>query len=141
MNLDLLPQGARDIVHAMGVSDAITVLSTLAGTKWEVPRVERKSNRSGSQLIAHLGEPLALRLMAAFGGETLSIPRCQKALNAVRDQAIVTRFEELCREGLSVRLALSELALQYHLTTAYVWRIVNRIEDAATHDVSQLSLF
>lgn len=141
MNLDLLPQGARDIVHAMGMSDAITVLSKLAGTKWEIPRVERKSNRSGSQLIAHLGEPLALRLMTAFGGETLSIPRCQKALNAVRDQAIVTGFEEMCREGLTVRLALSELALQYHLTGTYVWQIVNKGEDAATHDVNQLSLF
>ena len=34
MELELLPQGARDIVMALGVSDAITVLSTLAGTKW-----------------------------------------------------------------------------------------------------------
>ncbi|KHA57141.1 hypothetical protein NM74_07965 [Aeromonas hydrophila] len=140
MDLELLPQGARDIVSALGVADAITVLSKLAGTKWEVPRPERRRNRSGSQLVEYLGESLALRVMSAFGGESLSIPRCQKALNSVRDQAIVAKFEDLCREGLSVRLALSELALQYHLTTTYIWKIVNKATEPHQDD-NQLSLF
>lgn len=140
MNLELLPQGARDLVTALGVSDAITVLSTLAGTKWEVPRIERRGNKSGTQLIAHLGEPLALRVMCAFGGESLSIPRCQKALNSVRDAAIVAKFEELCRSGTPVRLALSELAMQYRLTTVYIWKIVNRASTPPQND-NQLSLF
>ncbi|MGL5306164.1 MAG: Mor transcription activator family protein [Aeromonas veronii] len=140
MDLDLLPQSARDIVSALGVSDAITVLSTLAGTRWEVPLFDRRHNKAGSQLVRYLGEPLAMRLMAAFGGETLIVPRCQKAINGVRDQAIITGFEELCRDGMSVRLALSELALQYRLTTVSIWNIVNRVA-AAKQDDSQLPLF
>lgn len=140
MNLDLLPQSARDIVTALGVSDAITVLSTLSGTRWEVPLHERRHNKAGVQLVHYLGEPLAMRLIAAFGGETLIVPRCQKALNGVRDQAIITRFEELCRNGMSVRLVLSELALQYRLTTVSIWKIVNRVATDHT-DKNQLSLF
>ena len=105
-----------------------------------VPRPERKDNRNGQQLIAHLGEPLALRLMCAFGGENVSIPRCQKALNAVRDQAIVAKYETLCREGVSTQLAQSELALQYRLTAVYIEKIVHRTATDLPAD-NQLSLF
>ncbi|MGL4885495.1 MAG: Mor transcription activator family protein [Aeromonas veronii] len=140
MNLELLPQGARDIVAALGVSDAITVLSVLAGTRWAVPNIEHRNGKTGVTLVKYLGEPLALKLMTAFGGEALSIPRCQKALNSVRDAQIIARYEQLCREGMSVRAAQSELALIYRMTATYVGKIVERVDDPRS-DPNQLPLF
>ncbi len=140
MNLELLPQGARDIVSALGVSDAITVLTVLAGTRWAVPNIEHKHGKTGVTLVKYLGEPLALKLMTAFGGEALSIPRCQKALNSVRDAEIIARYEQLCRDGMSVRAAQSELALIYRMTATYVGKIVERVDEPRA-DSNQLPLF
>lgn len=118
---DDLPETARDIVRLIGLPRAVDLFRTLGGISFPAPQ-GANNNRFGAlrfDMIAEcVGVDAAKVLCREFGGTVFYIPKCQQALQNIRDRRIVQEFDH----GTSVE----ELALRYRLTDRRVKGILKK---------------
>lgn len=116
-----LPETAREIVRLIGLPRAVDLFRTLGGVSFPAPQ-GGNNNRMGAlrfEMLAEcVGVDAAKVLCQEFGGTVFYIPKCQQALQNIRDRRIVQEFDR----GASAE----ELALKYRLTDRRVKGILKK---------------
>jgi Xaa-Pro aminopeptidase len=117
MDKALLPPTIQEIVEVVGLESALKLVDAYGGTRvWFPERPEPDHH-----LVKALGDA-AYALCERFALEWLDIAKCQRALRAVRDAAIV----EMLRQGHTQ----AEVAREVGLTWRQVANIAARYRDA-----------
>ncbi len=116
-----LPETAQEIVRLIGLPRAIDLFKALGGISFPAPH-GRHNNRFGElrfeMLAGCVGVDAANVLCREFGGTVFYIPKCQQALQSIRDRRIVRESDN----GTSVE----ELALRYRLSDRRVKDILKK---------------
>ncbi|HYE35476.1 Mor transcription activator family protein [Methylocaldum sp.] len=116
MDNALLPPIVQEFVEVAGLEAALALVNAYGGTRLWFP----SNPEPDHHLIKTLGEA-GYTLCARFALEWLDIPKCERALRAVRDAAIV----EALREGRTQ----ADVAREYGLTWRQVANIAARYRD------------
>lgn len=111
---DLLPKSLQSICSVIGLSAAIKIASHYGGTRLWVP-ANMQVNHPLARLI---GFDQAVKLCTRYRCEYLSIPRAARAIKAMRNAAIVSRY-------LAGEKAKS-LAREYGIHERMIWYILSR---------------
>lgn len=119
-----LPETARNLVRLLGWAKAEALIRELGGIPYPVPKGEA-NNPAGAIRFARLEEIVgrrgAERLVAEYGGDTLEIPKCKKAIARARMRAMKAR----CDAGAT----LEDIALEFDCTTRWVSMVLKRPDD------------
>lgn len=73
-----------------------------------------------------LGAGCLRKLMAAFGGTSLYVPRCDALLHKLRQQDIINDFVRSTRQGVSSTAAVADLARRHGISDRRVWQILKK---------------
>lgn len=114
-----LPESIANIVELVGLDGALALVNAFGGLILPVPKgIREEDGNTREKLIEILGEPAALRFMATYGGERLTIARCAAALRDERDRQIIESYSR----GESV----AELVRRHQLTERQIRTILKR---------------
>lgn len=122
----MLPATALNLSRIIGTEATLKMVAEFGGTEYRVPRREfgPRSERF-TELIELIGEENAHAVKAEYAGEDgVYIPRCLKAMMALRNRKMVTEFDELIRTN-SARSSFATLARRYYLSNRQVEKIVD----------------
>ena len=104
------------------------LVAALGGTTFPVPKNQRRLGQVRYEALAEvIGVDGADALTRHFGGEILSIPKCEAALRELRDRAVRAEFDTITRDHPAVH-AVTQLARKYRLTDRHIWRLLNRVD-------------
>lgn len=125
----LLPESAQTMAALIGDEDTLRLIAVRGGCSIRVP--EGRPGALGRKAVERLAEAvaceqLARRLMFFFAGETLYVPRCAAALDALRDHDIHRAFSAGRQDEQGRRALVFELARTYGLSDRAVWAIMDR---------------
>ena len=115
--LEHLPENMRQIWHALGgrelgrLDDLWRLLDTYGGQTIRVPAVIPAERHH--PLCRRLGKRCAAKLVAAFGGTPLYVPRCSSVLTKLRQQEIIDTFSRHTAQGKSSTAAVASLARRH----------------------------
>jgi len=112
---DLLPPQIRLFVQLIGLPDTITLLDARGGTFIRIPFTAQDS-----QLAKIIGLESAIILSHALGGEKKELPKSDKILTQIRNDAIRT-----ARQHMSA----AEVARKFGLTRRHVINLTHDIKD------------
>jgi len=134
-NARVLPPVAQTLIEALGFDTACLVIEQLGGACWRVSYADNSKERQAIE--ARIGYHAWLKLQNAFAGETLYIPKCHKALLAVRNQEIKTTLKQ-CADGVTPKTEkIRELVKQFKLSDRRIAQIASEIKP----DSPQAGLF
>lgn len=135
-----LPAIIQTIVSAIGHADAMSLVQVLGGRTFRFPA--GKSSDNWLELVDIVGPISASRLIEIFGGTDVYIALCDRAIRDDRNRRMVTRYDELLRQGQSSRRAINKLVKEFRLSDRMVKNIMNRPMPSMVSDlVAQGSLF
>lgn len=124
----LLPETIQQIAALIGLPRTLELVAALGGTTFPVPKNQRRLGQIRYEALAEvIGVDGADALTRHFGGEILSIPKCEAALRELRDRAVRAEFDAITREHPAVH-AVMLLARKYRLTDRHIWRLLNRVD-------------
>ncbi|SCM73973.1 Mor transcription activator family protein [Desulfovibrio sp. 86] len=132
--LEHLPENMRQIWHALGgqkngrLDDLWRLLDTYGGQTIRVPAVLPADRHH--PLCRRLGKRCAAKLVTAFGGTPLYVPRCSSVLTKLRQQEIIETFSRHTAQGKSSTAAVSCLARRHGLSDRQVWKILKKVASA-----------
>ena len=132
--LEHLPENMRQIWHALGgreqgrLDDLWRLLDTYGGQTIRVPAVIPAERHH--PLCRRLGKRCAAKLVAAFGGTPLYVPRCSSVLTKLRQQEIIETFSRHTAQGKSSNAAVACLARRHGLSDRQVWKILKKVTSA-----------
>ena len=132
--LEHLPENMRQIWHALGgrelgrLDDLWRLLDTYGGQTIRVPAVIPAERHH--PLCRRLGKRCAAKLVAAFGGTPLYVPRCSSVLTKLRQQEIIDTFSRHTAQGKSSTAAVASLARRHGLSDRQVWKILKKVASA-----------
>jgi hypothetical protein len=107
-------ESAQQIVDAIGLDAAMTVIARWGGTTINIPRAE-----PGPMLVQVLGVDVARLLCASLGPGALPVPRALAWLTAQRDREIALRAAAgETRPALAQRFGVSERRVYQILAAA-----------------------
>lgn len=125
MTSDKLPTSVRELVDILGMDTVLTLIRSLGGTTFPVPKRETKQGEVRYRMLVEvIGEEAADLVVYHYGGGDMYIPRCAKALQESRDAEINSKFVRECRAGRSSTDIVNLLAREYKLTDRRVWDIL-----------------
>ena len=138
--MDNLPQSVQDIIALVGLDAALAFVRAFGGRGGLKVPMTRTDGAVGARLVATMGPAAAERFMGCYGGERMSVPKCQQALRDARNAAIIADYDA----GTSV-VALFE---RHGLTERQLRNILKRSPGSAVTgldrrptDDRQLDLF
>ena len=111
-----LPNSIKDLLRVLDMPAVLLLIAEYGGTRLCVPKIVP----SDHPLVRLIGYDAARLLSQLYNGGVFDCPRCLKALNAVRDNEILSQK----RAGLT----LAELAKRHHLTERGICLILRRVE-------------
>lgn len=123
VDTEMLPYIVQDISHLIGLHLTLKLVEHYKGTYMWVPK-EYKPDHVLVKLVGH--EP-AIKLIKAYGGENVEIPKCLDALRFVRN-AIIRQSDK----------SQAELAREHNLTIRQIRNITHGHDGV---DDKQESLF
>ena len=83
----LLPETIQQIAGLIGLPRTLELVAALGGTTFPVPKNQRRLGQVRYEALAEvIGVDGADALTRHFGGEILSIPKCEAALRELRDR-------------------------------------------------------
>lgn len=132
--LEHLPENMRQIWHALGgqekgrLDDLWRLLDTYGGQTIRVPAVVPAERHH--PLCRRLGKRCAARLVTAFGGTPLYVPRCSSVLTKLRQQEIIETFSRHTAQGKSSTAAVACLARRHGVSDRQVWKILKKVASA-----------
>jgi len=130
-----LPAFARNLIEALGFDTALNVIEQLGGASWRISTNDNGKERKAIE--ARIGYHAWLKLQNAFAGETLYIPKCHKALLALRNKAIKTTLKQ-CADSVTPKTEkIRELVKQFKLSD----RRIAQIASETKPDSPQAGLF
>ena len=89
---------------------------------WRVPRQEPKRDSP----LRRLGLRCLRKLMAAFGGTRVYVPRCNALLGKLRQREIIEGFSRHTGHGLSSTAAVAALAQRHDMSDRRIWQILKK---------------
>lgn len=116
----ILPYVVQDISNLIGLGLALKLVEHYKGTSMWIP----SQFRPDYHLVYIIGHEAMIKLIEAYGGERLEIPKCDDAVRAVRNFKI-------CESDKSQ----SQLAHEYNLTVRQIRNIQCDIEDDRQGDL------
>ena len=117
----ILPDSMEPVVAAIGVSAALSLVHVFAGRHIYIPAYPLTGDRD--DLEGLIGYPLLRKLAAAMGGQSYSVPQCERMLRARRDAEIIRRSSAgESAAKLASDYALSDRAVRGILAEARVAR-------------------
>ncbi|STZ75545.1 Mor transcription activator family protein [Bergeriella denitrificans] len=117
----LLPESVADIVAVIGLEATADLVAAIGGCRFKFGRGVRDTPRL-RLLFSVIGEAKTYDLLRVYGGEELYLPRCDKALRALRNEQFKAEYLDLTeKQGLSGVMAISRLCPRYKISdrTAY----------------------
>lgn len=118
---DFLPPQAREILGLIGCEALVRLVNTRGGVHIDFPRHVRNFDKSKivTELGDDIGEGAAKRLAEHFAGVRLHVPKCDRAVQRVRDEKI--------RQSLDAGESAAELARRHRLTERRIWDIAKQV--------------
>lgn len=131
-----LPESVVQIADIIGLSAAEQLVRAIGGTRFKFGKGRRDSPRL-KLLHNTIGHEATEKLLAVFGGDTLYIPRCQIALQRLRNQRFRADFAALTHDGqTSKAMALLQLCPQYGISNRTADKILQEREVPSTEQES-----
>lgn len=118
IDINILPGVLREMTDMIGLPATMQIVQRHGGTRLWVPALI-ETLAPDHKLVKLVGMAAARTLSEQYGGETLEIPKAERALRAIRDKAI--------REQWPAK-SQSQLAREYNLTERQVRKILSGIE-------------
>lgn len=118
IDINILPGVLREMTDLIGLPATMQIVQRHGGTRLWVPALV-ETLAPDHKLVKLVGMAAARTLSEQYGGETLEIPKAERALRAIRDKAI--------REQWPAK-SQSQLATEYNLTERQVRTILSSIE-------------
>ena len=115
---DNLPPLMREIVGLVGLGPAIALSRAYPGIALRVPTGALPHGDTRAGLVRLMGEAAAGKFVAHFGGERLTIPKCEQALRYKRDRRIII--------GYTVGQSVMALAREHDLSERQIRTILKR---------------
>lgn len=141
LDFGLLPPSAQELARTIGLTATVALVENYGGLTLRIPRGATERGRALIDDMARLiGQPAADALVQRYAGTALTVPSCKLALLKARDAALFEDRRVLTAEGLSERALVQCLALRYHLTERYVWRLLKKPVPATPPAQEQASL-
>lgn len=134
---DSLPESVQNIVDVIGLADTEKLVKAVGGTRFKFGKGKHETARL-KLLQQTIGEAQTEKLLAVFGGDVMYIPRCQLALQKLRNRRFRAAYDELVANGTSKAMALLQLCPEYGISQRTADGILKEREMAA---VSQGKLF
>lgn len=136
---DLLPDTIRTVAQLIGLPLTLRLVETLGGTTFPVSKNKTRMGQIRFEALAEVvGVEAAEALTRHFGGDVLSIAKCDVALRELRDRKIRAEFDAMTHEH-SALYAVVLLARKNRITDRHVWRILK--QSNKLWSVTQHSLF
>lgn len=127
LDFGLLPPSAQKLARTIGITATVALVESFGGLTLRIPHGATVRGRALIEDIArNIGQDAADALVHRYAGTALTVPSCKLALLKARDAALFADRRALTAEGLSERALVQCLALRYHLTERYVWRLLKR---------------
>jgi hypothetical protein len=114
--IEYLPDSIKELLNTLSIASVLALIKAYRGTRVIVP----KTPDAEHPLSVLIGLDELTKLCYVYGGSVFYCPQCIKALNFVRDSAILADK----RTGLT----LSEVARKYRLSEVGVSMALRRIE-------------
>lgn len=124
-----LPAEMRDLVALMGLPATLLLVKRFPGLRIKVP----SEYSPGLILVRAVGHDAAIKMIDHYRGCVIYVPRCLRALNALRNMQIVARMDG----GESA----STLALEFELSERHIWNVIKRPEALRVPRPEQPRLF
>lgn len=124
-----LPEGLKRIATYAGWDAMWALWSLYAGARVQIPR-ELKAQ---SGFVAEMGIEHAGKLIEAFSGEFINVPKADAARRAIRDKAI--RAERA--NGVHVNIMCRKYQLTYRQLQT-IFRGIDEMPPEETHDIFQV---
>jgi Mor transcription activator family len=118
IDINILPGVLREMVDLIGLPATMQIVQRHGGTRLWVPALI-ETLAPDHKLVKLVGMTSARTLSEQYGGETLEIPKAERALRAIRDKAIREQWPHKSQ---------SQLAIEYNLTERQVRTILSSIE-------------
>ena len=119
-----LPDNVRQLWDALlDTRQLWRVLQAYGGHNVRVPRQEPDAK---NPLRRRLGLRCVRKLMAAFGGTFVYVPRCTALREKLRQREIIEAFGRHTAHGLSSTAAVAALALRHDLSDRRIWQILKK---------------
>ena len=116
LSLDCLPESVQSIADVIGLADTEKLVRVIGGTRFKFGKGKQETARL-KLLQQTIGEQQTEKLLAVFGGDVMYIPRCQLALQRLRNQRFRTDYVALTYDGkTSNAMALLQLCPQYGIS-------------------------
>lgn len=136
LDMDYLPESIQEIVGVIGLADTEKLVKAVGGTRFKFGKGKQETARL-KLLQQTIGETQTEKLLAVFGGDVMYIPRCQLALQKLRNQRFRAAFDDLIANGTSKAMALLQLCPEYDISQRTADSILKERETT----VSQGQLF
>lgn len=122
--LPLLPESVRLLRQVLEDDAALhRLLEHCGGLTLRIPR---RFPSEGHLLRALLPEPVLRRLLGAYGGTCLYIPRCARLARQVRQRELLGAFSRHTAAGTSSNAEVRFLARRYGITDRRVWQLLKQ---------------
>lgn len=122
--LPLLPESVRLLRQVLEDDAALPrLLEHCGGLTLRIPR---RFPAEGHLLRALLPEPALRRLLGAYGGTCLYIPRCARLARQVRQRDLLGAFSRHTAAGTSSNAEVRFLARRYGITDRRVWQLLKQ---------------
>lgn len=116
LSLDCLPESVQSIADVIGLADTEKLVRAIGGTRFKFGKGKQETARL-KLLQQTIGETQTEKLLAVFGGDVIYVPRCQLALQKLRNQRFRADFAALTDDGkTSKAMALMQLCPQYGIS-------------------------
>lgn len=126
-----LPESVLQIADIIGLSATEKLVRAIGGTRFKFGKGRHDTARL--KILQHtIGKEKTEQLLAVFGGDTLYIPRCQIALQRLRNQRFRADFAALTNDGeTSKAMALLQLCPQYGISNRTADKILQECDRTA----------
>lgn len=129
--LSHLPEVAADIVHLIGVNQAMKLFKSFGGTTFPIGKgVRFLGGARAKALQTILADEEIKLLMHHFNGEYLYLPRCGRLLREVRNRKFLSEFATMRQEGSSATMTMTCLCPKYGFSDRYGWELLKNERDS-----------
>lgn len=120
-----LPATATELVRLIGLEKTLALVSACGGTEMSFPKQKDGPGAANFARLAEvIGAATVRRLAAEYSNEFVYIPRCLRAMNALRHRKIIVEYTALIGKT-SARQAANQLAIRFRTTSRSIEKIVN----------------
>lgn len=134
----LLPESAHQLIGVIGYAATAKLITHLGGVTLSARQgvAATRSSATFEKLSSLLTDEEYKKLLASVRGMAFYIPRCHKALLALRNARFITELKSMMQQGESCRSALTVLCPKYGFADRFAWRILHNhnVQSAAQQD-------